>query len=837
MIGMAAFFIRHEHVELFSIREKLSEAVPVFVALGILLTFVYVLFQGLMYVHSFKAIRKEVPLFSAIALYLKRNFVSVFLPAGGFSSLAFFTRDLEKHGPSKSQIHLASTLFGFFSILSVLVVAIPGLLLAFLKYDLQLAEILGFVFLLLLTAGFVYFFWSISRKGKVYHWLSRVRPSVATMLDEMISHKIERKQLWLILGYSIGIEIIGVVHLYIAMLALGLEPSIMAAFIGYIVMVILLIASPFLRGLGAIEVSLTFILGQFGYPVLAGATITLLFRFFEFWLPLLMGLISFFTRKDNLLLRILPAFIILILGVVNIISAITPAIPTRMRLMKNLLPAELVTTSNVIVLVFGLLLVIISVFLLKGSRRAWYTAMFLTLSSVIGHIIKAADYEEATLALIAALVLLYTRRHYKLKPHPKLTRISYQVLAYSIVAVLAYGVIGFYFIDKKHFGFDFQFFPAVKTVLKLFFLLDDSGLTPRTRFAHYFLHSFYISGAAVLCFCLYSLLKPYFSKPYNEKQDFKDADAILCKYGHSALDYFKTYPDKLLFFNEDRTAFLSFKITRHFAVVLENPVAADAGKIKALIRNFDNFCDENGFVSIYYRIPGSSLAMYAELGKKSLPIGEEAILGLKTFSLEGNKMKTTRSAINRLTAEGYSLKVYQPPIKEGVLQKLELVSNTWLKELDQKEVAFTQGVFDKVLLKEQVIITVEDQEEKVHAFLNIIPDYAPGETTYDLIRKVGDAPNGVLDMLLAQTFLYLKSKDYKTVNLGLAPLSGIDGIDMKEKTIRYAYENLKAFGHFKGLRKYKDKFLPQWEKKYIVYSHDYHLLQVPQALKRVSEGS
>jgi phosphatidylglycerol lysyltransferase len=73
--------------------------------------------------------------------------------------------------------------------------------------------------------------------------------------------------------------------------------------------------------------------------------------------------------------------------------------------------------------------------------------------------------------------------------------------------------------------------------------------------------------------------------------------------------------------------------------------------------------------------------------------------------------------------------------------------------------------------------------------------------------------------------------------MGLAPLSGIEGINLAEKTIRYAYENLKMFGHFKGLRKYKDKFFPRWEKKYIIYSNDYHLLQVPNALKRVSEGS
>jgi phosphatidylglycerol lysyltransferase len=228
--------------------------------------------------------------------------------------------------------------------------------------------------------------------------------------------------------------------------------------------------------------------------------------------------------------------------------------------------------------------------------------------------------------------------------------------------------------------------------------------------------------------------------------------------------------------------------------------------------------------------------LYQSLKKKSIPIGEEAILDLETFKLEGGKMKTTRSAISRLTSEGYGFKIYNSPIKEGLLQKLEKVSDNWLQELGKKEVAFTQGVFDTSILKNQTILTIEDQEEKVFAFLNIIPDYAPGEATYDLIRKVDDAPNGVLDMLLAKTFLYLQTEGYESVNMGLAPMSGMENVNITQKTIKYAYENLKAFGQFKGLRKYKEKFYPSWQKKYLIYSHNYHLFQVPSALKRVSEG-
>lgn len=836
LIGMAVFFIRHENIELFRIRDQLSSSIPLYVAFGILLTCVYIIFQALMYIHSYKAMGINIPLKVALRLFLKRNFISVFLPAGGFSSLAFFTGEVESRGASKSQIHLASALFAFLSILSVVVISFPILGFALLRYKLQKAELLGFVFLILMILCFFLLLYSIAQKGKAYLWLSKIRPSITVTLDEMISQSINHNQLWITLLISLGIEIIGIVHLYIAMLALGFDPSWPAAFIGYIVMVLILIASPFLRGLGAIEVSLTFILGQFGFPIIAAASITLLYRFFEFWLPLLAGIASFFSRRNNILLRILPSTIIFLLGIVNIISAITPAIPSRLKFINEFLPIGLVSNSNELVLVVGMLLIILSVFLLQGSSRAWYIGLFLTGISAIGHLMKGADYEEAILALIAAVSLVYTRAHYTLKPHRRLTRISYFVLLYSLAAVLLYGIAGFYFIDKHHFGIEFQFWTSVKIIFRMFFLFDGSGLQPLTEFGKDFLYTIYVFGGLVASFIFFSLLKPYFSKPFNSKEDINLAKDILNRYGRSPLDFFKTYPDKFVFLSDDRDGFISFKMTRYFAVVLENPVCRDDETLIKMVKRFDKFCNENGFVSIYYRIPQRSINLYKNLGKKSFPIGEEAIVDLTGFSMDGGKMKSTRSAINRLTSEGFDIKIYQPPVKEGLLQKLEMVSNNWLSEMNQKEIAFTQGVFDRVILKEQTIITVEDKEEKVYAFLNLIPDFAPGEATYDLIRKVNNAPNGVLDLLMAKTLLYLKEQGYKSANLGLAPLSGIEGTNLAEKTIHYAYENLKAFGHFKGLRKYKEKFFPEWEKKYLVYNFDFHLLQVPNALKRVSEG-
>ena len=123
-IGLGIWFINHEHTELSEVKRVLFEADWRFVLAGILLTIVYISLQGLMYVASFASMRHRIPLITAIVLFLKRNLISIFLPAGGISSLAFFTGEIEKKGISKSQIHFTSAVYGFVGILSVIVVGL-----------------------------------------------------------------------------------------------------------------------------------------------------------------------------------------------------------------------------------------------------------------------------------------------------------------------------------------------------------------------------------------------------------------------------------------------------------------------------------------------------------------------------------------------------------------------------------------------------------------------------------------------------------------------------------------------------------------------------------------
>jgi len=833
-IGLGIWFFYHERSEISKVTSEISGAIPMFVLAGTIITGLYIFTHSYMYRSAFAALGEKITLRAGLMLFLKRNFISVFLPAGGVSSLAFFTDEIEKMGVAKSKIHFASTLYGFVGIVSAVVIAIPVFIYGLTSQQVNGNEWIALLSVMLLLASLFLLFRNIIGKGWAYHFIKRFFPALEVYVSDIDNGLINRKHLFSCLGYSLVIESWGILHLYIAAQALGMQISLLACASGYIISVVFMIISPFMRGLGAVEFSLGFVLTRFGFTMVEAIAVTAMYRFFEFWLPLLAGLLAFISKANKLLMRIMPAALLFLLGVVNIISVLTPSIGERMHLLHNYLPTEAIHASNYFILASGLLLLVTAAFMLKGLRSAWWFALLLSLGSLVGHLTKAIDYEEAIIAMVVMLSLFSTRREYVVRSNPRLRGIGIQTALISMAAVIIFGVIGFYFLDIRYFNIDFSLAQSIKYTLLNFFLVGSPDLVHGSKFTRYFIDTIQISGFSSMGFLVYTLIAPYVWKPEPQQAEMEKASMLAKQYGASAMDYFKLYHDKLLFFNEAGNAFISYRVSGNFAVILENPVAENETAMADILQEFDRFCRDNGLKSISYRVPAESLEIYKSLDKKSLYIGQEAVVDITTFSLSGGDKKSMRNALNKVTERGFTARVIEPPLKEGLIQKLKAVSDEWLLETERNELVFSQGMFNWNEIKNQPVIVVENAEEKVIAFLNIIPDYAADEGTYDLIRKTNDAPNGVMDFMLIELFNYFKRQNIHFVNLGFAPLSGIEiPEDITERSMKFAYEKIKGFSHYKGLREYKEKFSPRWHDKYLVYEHDFDLLQVPALLSKI----
>lgn len=829
---LAFVFFRSERKEMMQIIPSIKAAQPLWLLTGFCITLLYIALQAMMYITSFKSVGLKINFWDAVNLFLKRNFISVFLPAGGISSLAYLPKQIKKQNLDKTKLIQASSIYGFIGLLTVFLIGIPIIIYSIYvnKYFndswislVILGIILGIVFII---------YQSFKTKNKLYLLLQQKLPKFTEEIDPLFETNINKNHLNLTILISTLIEITGILHVYIAMLALGVQPTFDAAALAYTISVLLMIISPFLRGLGAVEFTMVYILTQFGYSHNQGLSTTLLYRVFEFWLPLAFGCLSFMWRGRKLFARIFPAIMIFILGMVNIISVITPPLADRLHLEKLYIPTEFMHLSKLMTLFVGIALLITSSYLIKGLKSAWVVALIFAILSLFGNIFKALDYEEASFAFITIAMLIYSRNQYPLKSN--LIRLKQGISIFLIVflAIFIFNVLSFYFIDKRHFGIDFSWNQAFYYTFQNFLLFSDTNLIPRTNFAKDFqdINIFFGFMSWILLILTFFRSKNYSS---DEVQNFENAEDILNKYGNSALDYFKLMNDKSLYFSSTIDGFVSYKIGSNFAIILDNVVCNPQYKT-LLISEFEQYCKTKGLKTAYYRVSEHDLTDFKKLKKQKLLIGQEGIIEVEKFNLQGKDRKSMRNALNTLEKKGYKTEVIFPPLTNEFLEELEFVSEEWLNEFDKKEIVFAEGKFDREILKNQTIITLRNEENKIVTFLNIIPDYSEDEITYDLFRRTINSPNGSMDAVIIALINYAKEHQKKYINIGLTPLAGLDKPNnIAEQIMKFAYHRIGTFKQYQTMRDFKEKYANYWINKYIVYGNEVELMQLPQALNKV----
>lgn len=86
------------------------------------------------------------------------------------------------------------------------------------------------------------------------------------------------------------------------------------------------------------------------------------------------------------------------------------------------------------------------------------------------------------------------------------------------------------------------------------------------------------------------------------------------------------------------------------------------------------------------------------------------------------------------------------------------------------------------------------------------------------MRYLPTAPRGVMDFLFIEMMLWGRQQGFRWFNLGMAPLTGMESGELAP--LWHKLGGLVArfgehFYNFQGLRRYKEKFDPIWQPKYV----------------------
>ncbi|EIJ78907.1 putative lysylphosphatidylglycerol synthetase MprF [Bacillus methanolicus PB1] len=314
----------------------------------------------------------------------------------------------------------------------------------------------------------------------------------------------------------------------------------------------------------------------------------------------------------------------------------------------------------------------------------------------------------------------------------------------------------------------------------------------------------------------------FFERHQHEKLEMEVNEEllkdILHTYGGTYLSHLAFSHQLSFFLGMDKRAFLQFSTIGHTAVVLGDP-AGRPESFYPLLSEFYEKADTLGYEIIFYQTHQKYMGMYHDFGNIFFKLGEEAIIDLEKFNLSGKKNAGLRATINKYKREGYQFSVIDPPYTDKLFQELEEVSKKWLGK--RREKGFSVGFFDREYLSKAPVAILRDKDERLMAFASIMPAYQNGVLSIDLMRYLPNGPGGLMDALFIHLFDWAKEKGYHTFNMGMAPLSKVGETRnsfLRERIAANVFENIQYMYSFAGLRKFKEKYGPQWEPRYMVYS-------------------
>jgi len=271
-----------------------------------------------------------------------------------------------------------------------------------------------------------------------------------------------------------------------------------------------------------------------------------------------------------------------------------------------------------------------------------------------------------------------------------------------------------------------------------------------------------------------------------------------------------------LLWSESGKSFLMFDTTPKYWIAMGDPVG-DPNEYEELAWKFREEADNYGAKVAFYEVSKNHLSVYVNLGLTLIKLGDEAQVPLPAFGLEGKQRQGLRHAYNKLHREGITFEVIPVEHVPAVLPTMRLISDRWLENKRGKEKRFSIGYFDERYLSLAPVAVVK-KDDRILAFANLWELENKKELSIDLMRYDPDAPAGVMEYLTVNLMLWGKSQGYQYFNLGMAPLSGMEQHPLaplwqKIGNVIFQYSN--EFYNFEGLYKYKNKFDPDWQPRYI----------------------
>ncbi len=572
-------------------------------------------------------------------------------------------------------------------------------------------------------------------------------------------------------------------------------------------------------GLGVFEAVVIFALGR---AVAANqvAAALLAYRAIYFFLPLLVsaGLLAAVELRA-VSRRITPAglarlrhgaealapvylgVITFAIGAMLVVSGATPAFSRRLATLQTTVPLWVVETSHLLASLLGVALLFVARGLFRRLDGAWWLALGITAISLVLAIAKGLAFVEAGVLCCLLALLLATRRRFDRPAWLLGERFTPGWnAAVALVVAVSIWMMSFAFRDVPYAG-------------DLWWQFAFDAKAPRA------LRATFAAAALAGAIGLWQLLRlsPGRVGPPTAP-DLARATAILRAQPHADA-LLALMGDKSFLFSESGRAFLMYAKRGRSWVALHGPVGP-VEDWQALIGRFVALADAHGGRAAFYQIRPETLGLYLDAGLQIMKLGEEARIDLASWSLAGPGRSHLRYALKRGARDGLTYERVPRDAVATLIRSLAMISSQWLAGRGAREKGFSVAWFSPAYVAAQSVALVRQNGRPV-AFATLMTTDLHEEASIGVMRHLSDASAYAMEFLFTSLALDLQGQGWRWLSLGMAPLSGLAATPLASIWHRLGgllWQHGGRLYDFQGLRRFKNKFQPEWQPRYLAAS-------------------
>ena len=527
-------------------------------------------------------------------------------------------------------------------------------------------------------------------------------------------------------------------------------------------------------------------------------------------------------RHQRRWVPITTGWLCLLIGLADVLVVAIPSLHLHHRLHRiaPFVPGSMTNVTSTATVIIGLLLLMLSHGLRRRKRRAWEATTVLLAFSAVIHLLHGYHIQGIAAAAVL-VVLLYFRGEFYAVGDPRTRWRAAWVFVGLVIADVAIGLT--YMLLARHLAEDYSLWQ--RTVHTVYGLVGVSGPVQFVPDARADLFNLMTSalGVFTLVVTAYLFLRPARQAARPGGADSQRIRELLSKYGdRDSLGYFALRNDKNVIWSPTGKACIGYRVVSGVMLASGDPI----GDPEAWPGAIHAFLDEAARHAWVPAVMGCG-ELGAEIwcregGLTALELGDEAIVEVADFTLQGRAMRNVRQMVARVCRQGYVADVRRvADIGRDEVDRITSRADSWRGSPTERGFSMALGRVGGTG-DGQCVIATATENGVLRGLLHFVPWGADG-LSLDLMRRDRNAQPGVNDFLIVEAIKAAHELGVKHISLNFAVFrSALErgeriGAGPVLRIWRHFLIFISRWFQIESLYKFNAKFCPAWVPRFCVF--------------------